>query len=113
MRGFKGRDTIIVLRKISGNEDEYGNKVDSWIQNEVKNCLVAWGSSGLNQTIFENLYSTSATIYFPLGTEILNGDKFIINGETYKMSGPAVVWNSFGRSSINRGPVVSCDLLEV
>lgn len=90
--GLKGKEAVTVLREQEIGVDTYGNAVIDYTENIIKGCLIAWGASTLNDTLFQTRSDTVATIYFPKGTDVDVNDKFIVRDQKFEANGQPIGW---------------------
>lgn len=102
-----GKETVVIERKSAIGEDDWGNPVNTVSQVTVEGCLFGWGGTNTNFGINRDITSSSATLYMPKGTVVLDGDLFIVRNERYRKDGESQVWETPVGFSLNTGVVVA------
>jgi hypothetical protein len=97
MSFFRGNETVIVKRRSAAAVDEYGNKTHTTTTITVKGCFLGFGSSSEPVDSNRDPVDVAVTLYFPNGTQIQDGDKFVVRGTEWVKDGNADQWeNPFG-----------------
>lgn len=100
-----GRESITVVSKSFGSEDEYGNPIETKTERVIKNVLV--GQTG--STIIYGLHDTASqidiTVYMRSTEKINPTDEFIYNDRTYHQSGMPTLWRP-AAGSINKPKLI-------
>lgn len=91
---FYGSDTVIILRKIYGGYDEYGQPESLETSIEVSGVFVAWGSSSIKEEINRLSSEAQITFYMPYGTAVRNGDNFLFDNERWERAGTVEKWKA-------------------
>lgn len=86
--------TIQIVREHNSVIDAHGNPVYSTNTVTLNNVLVAFGDTGEPADANRSPLDSRVTLYMPAGSEILDGDQFIIDGEHYLKDGIAQNWQS-------------------
>jgi hypothetical protein len=96
---IRGGETVTIQRRTAGQPDEFGNKTYTTQNIVVKDVLVGLGTTDEPSDAIRTPVDASLTLYFPPGTEILNGDVFVIRNSSWVKDGEAANFtNPFGGS---------------
>lgn len=97
-----GKEKIILLKKSYTDVDEYNNPVESEIELEIDNVLVAHNSSAIDYDLFSAAAEIDITIYLNASYKdlIKNNDEFEYNGKRYKIVDSPILWETFKGSKI-------------
>lgn len=89
-----GTETVIIVRKTFGTDDDYGIPAETTTQTTVAGCLLGFGSTDEPSQVDASPQSSQVTVYFPEGTVIEPSDSFIIRGEPWVKDGRQMDWLS-------------------
>jgi hypothetical protein len=105
MSFIRGGETITIKRRSKAATDDYGNPIYTTLSIAVKDALIAFGSTDEPVDAGRNAVDNSITAYLPNGTEVLDGDVFVIRSTTWVKDGePQSFTNPF--TSFDGGTVV-------
>jgi hypothetical protein len=108
MSFIRGGETITIKRRSKAAKDDYGNYTYTTITVTVKDALIAFGSTSEPIDAERDAIDNSLTAYLPNGTEIHEGDQFIIRGTTWVKNGdPQTYTNPFSGSNFTGGTMIS------
>jgi len=93
MTFFTGGETVQIKRRSATATDGYGNKTYSLTTITVNNVLVGFGNSNEPVEVERDAIDAKLTLYFPNGTAIADGDRFIIRGSEWVKDGIPEVYN--------------------
>lgn len=97
MSFFRGNETVIIKRRSAASTDDYGNVVHTTSTITVKGCFLGFGSTSEPVEPNREPVDVSVTLYFPNGTRIEEGDRFIVRNTEWVKDGHAASWeNPFG-----------------
>lgn len=97
MSFFRGNETVIIKRRSAASVDEYGNKTYSLTTITVKGCFLGFGSGSEPVDTNRDPIDAKVTLYFPNGTKIMEGDRFIVRNIEWVKDGSPEDWeNPFG-----------------
>lgn len=94
MSFIRGGETITIKRRSALSVDDYGNKTYSTTTITVKEALIAIGGSSEPIDVARDAVDASLTAYLPNGTQVQDGDIFIIRGSQWVKDGNAQQWVS-------------------
>ncbi len=94
MSFIRGGETITIKRRSATATDDYGNPTYSEVTITVKNALIAIGGTSEPIDPARDAVNASLTIYLPNGTQVQDGDTFIIRGSKWVKDGSAMEWVS-------------------
>lgn len=94
MSFMRGGETIQIKRRAASAVDDYGNTSHTVTTITVKNALIAIGGTSEPVDPARDAVDASVTVYLPNGTQILDGDVFIIRGSQWVKDGAAGEWIS-------------------
>lgn len=97
-------ETVTIVRRSLGSVDDYGNPTVTTTTVPLDGCLVGWGSTNEPALADADPVATQMTLYMPAGTQIFEGDEFIVRGETFVKDGMAQEWKSM--LNVSKGVVV-------
>ena len=93
--GFiRGGETITIKRRSEASTDTHGNPEYTNTSITVKDALISVESSSETIDPERDAIDASLTLYLPMGTQILPGDKFVIRGTTWIKDSSAQEWIS-------------------
>jgi len=96
---IRGNETITIRRKSSSSFDQHGLPVVTETSIEVDNCLFWYGSSNEPVEVMRDPIDGQLVLCFPEGTEILDTDEFIVQGQSWLKDGIVVeypqLWPGF------------------
>jgi hypothetical protein len=97
MSFFRGNETVVIKRRSAAATDDYGNTVHNLTSITVKGCFLGFGSGSEPIDPNRDPVDTQVTIYFPNGTKIEEGDRFIVRNTEWVKDGSPEDWsNPFG-----------------
>jgi hypothetical protein len=91
---IRGGETVTIKRRSQTSRDEFGNASYSTTTINVKNALVAIGTTSEEVDVQRDATDASVTLYLPRGIEVHDGDVFIIRGTQWQRDGGAQEWIS-------------------
>lgn len=91
---IRGGETITIKRRSTAATDDYGNPTYSTTTIVVKDALIAVGGTSEPVDPARDAVDASLTIYLPNGTQIHEGDKFLVRGTEWVKDGSAQEWVS-------------------
>ena len=100
-----GDTPIFIHRRTETGVDGYGNPTYSTEEILVRNCLLGWGGTSEPIDPARNPVDAALTVYFPHGTEILDGDVFEIRNSLWEKNGDAISYETV--NGFEAGVVVS------
>ena len=83
---------LTVRRYSSTQEDEYGNAVPVWAEEEIAVHGMAPGAIDL-EDVTRNAEEVSWTVYAPAGTVVRTQDTVLIDGDEYQVIGRVKDWS--------------------
>ena len=89
---YSGGETVTIKRRTATSTDQYGNKTYSVTTITVQNALVGFGSSSEPVDVERDAIDAKVTLYLPNGTQIQEGDRFVIRGSEWVKDGQAQVF---------------------
>lgn len=104
-----GQETITIIRKTLGANDDFGNPTYTSEEIEVDQCLVEIGGSSIAQTLFRDLATVDVVVYIPYGTLIEDNDSFELRGKAYRMASEPQEWIPFEDSIISPRVIVGLE----
>lgn len=106
MSFFRGTETVQILRRAANGVDEYGNKTHTRTTVTVRDVLIGFGASSEPVDPNRDPVDATITLYFPNGTRVMDGDRFVVRGTEWVKDGMAQDWseNPFG---LDAGVVVN------
>lgn len=102
---LNGVEQVTVHRRSKTGDDDYGNPVFTRESILFTSVLVGFGSTSEPSIVDGDPVKSGVTLYFPAGSEIVDGDEFEIRGEMWVKDGDPQVWVS-PFSGFNAGVVV-------
>lgn len=104
--------TITVKSRIQNGEDDYGIPQYAYVERELQ-CLVGWGSTGMDYGIDRTVMTTQATLYIKKDQAIEAGSDIYIDGKLYKADGEAVIWDApMGFNNLTAGQILTVKKVE-
>jgi len=98
-------ESITQIRLSSSATDSHGLPV--WVETEIAlQGIVAARTSSLVTEADALTITQGLTLYLPTGTEVEDGDRFLVRGKRYVIDGEAFDWRD-GLGSWNPGVVVN------
>lgn len=91
---IRGGETITIKRRSKTATDDYGNPTYSTTTIVVKDALIAVGGTSEPVDPARDAVDASLTVYLPNGTQVQEGDKFIVRGTEWQRDGSAQEWVS-------------------
>lgn len=102
---MRGNEQIVIIRRTGSGVDEYGNPTYTTSRTTVRDCLFSVGTTAEPIDVERDAVDATLTLYFPEGTQILDGDLFELRGVTWQKNGSVQQWSSPVGLSV--GPVVN------
>lgn len=98
MSFFRGTETVVIKRRANNGVDEYGNKTHTTTTVTVRDVLIGFGSTDEPVDTNRDPIDAAITLYFPNGTRVMDGDRFIVRNTEWVKDGMAQDWsdNPFG-----------------
>lgn len=90
---YTGGETVTIKRRSANATDDYGNKTYTLTTITVQNVLIGFGATGEPTEVDRDPIDAKLTLYFPNGTAIAEGDRFIIRGTDWEKDGQAQDYN--------------------
>lgn len=106
MAFFQGNETVTIKRRSASSTDEYGNKSWTLTTVVVKNCFLGFSGSGEPIDANRDPIDVRVTIYFPAGTVIADGDRFIVRNTEFVKDGSGDDWGHNNPLGLEAGVVV-------
>ncbi len=106
MSFFRGNETVVIKRRSAATTDEYGNKTYSLTTITVKECFLGFGSTNEPVDANRDPEDQSLTVYFPNGTQVQPGDRFVIRGLEFVKDGTAQDWGTNNPFGLEAGVIV-------
>ena len=94
MSFIRGGETITIRRRSQNSVDDYGNATWSTTNIVVKDALVAVLTGEEPADVARDHVDASLTLYLPNGTEVKDGDVFVIRNSTWVKDGSVQNWVS-------------------
>lgn len=94
MSFIRGGETITIKRRSATARDTHGNNTYSEVTITVRDALIAIGTSSETIDPARDAVDATLTAYLPNGTEVRDGDVFIIRGSKWVKDGSAMEWVS-------------------
>jgi hypothetical protein len=99
MSFIRGGETITIRRRAASGTDEFGNKTYTTTNITIRDVLVGIGTTDEPVDAIRRPVDASLTVYLPGGTQILDGDIFVIRSSLWEKDGRAGEFtNPFGGS---------------
>lgn len=96
MSFIRGGETITIVRRSKASTDDYGNPTYVTTSVTVKDALIAFGATDEPVDAGRNAIDNAITVYLPTGTEIQEGDRFVIRSTQWVKDGdPQELTNPF------------------
>jgi hypothetical protein len=93
--GFiRGGETITIKRRSVASTDEHGNPTYSFTTLVVRDALIGIGGTSEPVDPERDAVDASLTLYLPEGTQVEQGDRFIVRGTEWVKDGSAQQWVS-------------------
>ncbi len=90
---IKGDEPITIIRRSSsGTVDDYGNAVYETTQIIIRDGLFAFSSTEEPVDVAREAVDAKLTLYLPHGTEIIDGDVFVIRETQWVKDGDGAGW---------------------
>lgn len=106
MSFIRGGETVTIKRRSSASQDDYGNTTHSTTQIVVRDALVAIGTTNEPVDPSRDPVDAKITLYLPPGTNVKDGDRFVVRGTEWVKDGSAFNWVSPFGSQFEGGVVV-------
>lgn len=94
MSFIRGGETITIRRRSAASTDAYGNPTYTTTTITVKDALIAIEGSSEPIDAERDAVDAKVTAYLPNGTQVQDGDVFIIRGSQWQKDGNAGEWVS-------------------
>lgn len=94
MSFIRGGETITIKRRSAASRDAHGNPTYTQTTVIVKDALIAVGGTSEPIDPTRDAVDATVTLYLPNGTQIEEGDRFIIRGSEWIKDGSPVEWIS-------------------
>lgn len=92
MSFIRGGETITIRRRSAAAVDEYGNATYSTTTITVKDALIGIGGTSEPVDPARDAVDAMVTAYLPNGTQVQDGDVFVIRGSQWVKDGSAEQW---------------------
>lgn len=89
---IRGDEPIHIIRRTANGVDQYGNPTFSTEQVLIRHCLFAYAGTNEPVEVSRNAVDASLTLYLPAGTQILDGDVFVIRESEWVKDGDPEEW---------------------
>lgn len=89
---IRGDEPIVIVRQTANGVDEYGNSIHSTQEMLIRDCLFAYTGSNEPVDMAREAVDARLTLYMPEGTQILDGDVFIIRESEWVKDGDPQEW---------------------
>lgn len=89
---IRGDEPISIIRRTENGVDGYGNPTFSTQEVLVRNCLFAYTGSTEPVEVSRDAVDARLTLYLPAGTQILDGDIFVIRESEWVKDGDSQEW---------------------
>ena len=89
MRG----ETVVFLRRTSGDRDAHGNPTFTWSETPVAGCVV-WPTGSTEQVQGQDQTSERLTVLAPYGTDVTAYERAQVRGLTHEVKGVPSQWAS-------------------
>ncbi len=107
MSFFRGNETVLIKRRAASSVDEYGNKTHTLTTVTVKNVLIGFGSTSEPVDPNRDPIDATITLYLPNGTQVMEGDRFIVRNTEWVKDGSAQDWGTENPLGLDAGGVVN------
>lgn len=97
---IRGGETITIKRRSVTATDDFGNPTHTTTTIVVKDALIAVGGGSEPIDVARDAVDSSLTIYLPNGTQVQDGDVFIIRNSQWVKDGSVQEWVSPFPSSL-------------
>lgn len=91
---IQGGEPIIIKRRTTDGNDDYGNPTYEVSDVLIRHALIAIGTTSESLDPERAAYDAKVTLYVPSGTEILETDRFLIRNSLWEKDGSAQEWVS-------------------
>ena len=91
---IRGDEPIVIIRRSTNGEDDYGNPTYSTSEILIRDGLFALGSTSEPTNVERDAVDATLTLYLPAGTPIQDGDEFEIRNTRWVKDGSAQTWPS-------------------
>lgn len=92
MSFIRGGETITIRRRSATSVDDYGNNTYSTTTITIRDALIGVGGTSEPVDPARDAVDAQLTAYLPNGTQIQDGDVFIIRGSQWVKDGSAQQW---------------------
>lgn len=89
MRG----ETVVFLRRTSGDRDSHGNQTFTWAEEPIPDCVV-WTTGSTEEIQGQDQTSERLTVLAPYGTDVSAYERATVRGLTYEVNGVPSQWAS-------------------
>jgi hypothetical protein len=94
MSFIRGGETILIKRRSQVATDDFGNPTYTVATQTIKEALIGVGGTSEPVDPARDAQDASVTVYLPAGTQIQDGDTFVIRGSEWQRDGDAQDWVS-------------------
>lgn len=94
MSFIRGGETITIKRRSATSTDDYGNNTYALTTITVKDALVAIGGTSEPIDVNRDAVDSQLTVYLPNGTQVQDGDIFVIRNSQWVKAGAGLEWVS-------------------
>lgn len=94
MSFIRGGETITIRRRSATSVDDYGNNTYSTTTITIKDALIGVGGTSEPVDVARDAVDAQLTAYLPNGTQVQEGDVFIIRGSQWVKDGSPQQWVS-------------------
>jgi hypothetical protein len=94
MSFIRGGETILVKRRDQLAVDAYGNPTYTLTTITIKDALIGIGTTDEPVDPARDAVDAKVTLYLPNGTQIQDGDVFVVRGSEWLKDGSAEEWIS-------------------
>jgi hypothetical protein len=94
MSFIRGGETILIKRRQALSVDAYGNPTYTISTITVKDALIGIGSTDEPVDPARDAVDAKVTLYLPTGTDVQDGDVFVVRSSEWLKDGSAESWVS-------------------
>lgn len=94
MSFIRGGETITIKRRSAASTDDFGNKTFTTTNVVVKNALIAVQTGEEPADPTRDNVDARLVLYLPQGTDVRDGDTFVIRNSTWMKDGSVQNWKS-------------------
>lgn len=91
---IQGGEPIIIKRRSVDGTDAYGNPIFETRDIVIRHALIAIDKTSESMDPERTAYDAEVTLYIPRGTEIQEGDRFLIRNSLWEKKGSPEEWVS-------------------